>query len=110
MAGRRLSSDLDPTDQRHIHVAERLVEGERKGKMIDEVPRVVPDLRGCTTVAVTQTEPPTVAVPCVSDVLNRLDDAMFPGVPLEWFKDLFIGCRRCKKVTTRRTFEKHICD
>lgn len=67
-------------------------------------------MRGCTTVAITQTEPPIVAVPCVSDILRMLDHDMSPGVPLEWLENLFVGCQSCAKVTTRRTFEKHICD
>lgn len=65
---------------------------------------------GDATVAITQTEPPAVAVPCVSDMLRRLDDDMSPGVPLEWLEDLFVGCQICAKVTTRRMFEKHVCN
>ncbi|KZP04090.1 hypothetical protein FIBSPDRAFT_904538 [Athelia psychrophila] len=76
---RRPASASDTTDQRHIHITERLVEGERKGMKIDDLPPL--------TVAITQTEPPAVAVPCVSDILRILDDDMSPGVPLEWFED-----------------------
>lgn len=36
MIGRRPSSASDATDQRHIHITERLVEGERKGMKIDD--------------------------------------------------------------------------
>ncbi|KZP09764.1 hypothetical protein FIBSPDRAFT_900269 [Athelia psychrophila] len=97
---RRPSSVSDATDQRHIHISERLEEGERKGMKIDDLPPLVTDVwlyDSCDNA--------NRAASCGGTVL---DDDMSPGVPQEWFKDLFVGCQSCAKVTTRRMFEKHL--
>ena len=43
------------------------------------------------------------------DLLRQLDEIFLPGLPEDVFTGLFLQCRVCHDIMTKRIFKYHLC-